>query len=362
MNLLNISMLLLGLAAGVLLFRRFPRLPQTSPVNTAAVSIIIPARNEEANIGNLLSDLQKQKVPIHEIICVDDGSTDGTRAIIRQFPVTCLPIHEKPPGWMGKTYACQKGAEAATGQLLIFLDADLRLGPDTIQALAAQCQNQVVSVQPYHEATHFYEYFAFFFNAVGIGANGAACPASKQKAGLFGPVIGMPKQQFQQIGGYSQVKNSVIEDVELGRVLQQNHLKYSLYIGDKSLRFRMYQNFKELFLGFTKNYSSGAAHTPLLLLLLTLLWIIPLSAAPLLVVQQAIAHNLFPFLLASGFYLAYVAQLMLLCPKIGSFKTASMLVYPLFLLVFHGVFFYSLYSKLFRKKVFWKGREISLKK
>lgn len=351
---LYLAMICLGLAAGFVLYAKIPRLGP-APEQRRTISIIIPVRNEQHNIANLLQDLQAQTRPVQQILCVDDGSTDGTAARIGAFEgVDYLPITQKPDDWMGKTYACQQGGQAATGELLVFIDADVRLGPSTVEQIAAQCQNCLVSVQPYHTVTRFFEHFAFFFNLVGVAANGAACPLAPQKAGLFGPVIALSKMDFLRIGGYEKVKASVIEDVELGRVLQQEGVPFRLFVGDGTLSFRMYQNFGELFRGFVKNYSSGAARTPVRLLLLTFLWITALTAVPL-----SLALGQMPVLFVP-LYALFCAQLWWLSPKIGSFRKLLLLVYPVFLLAFHLIFLYSLCAKWIFKKVTWKGREISL--
>lgn len=360
MQIISLAMLLFGFLAGVLLYYKIPRLKSAGKTHNT-VSVIIPARNEEKNIGKLLKDLARQTNPVHEIICVDDGSEDGTASVIQNFGVKYLRVETKPEGWTGKTYACQTGGDAATGDYLLFLDADVRIGPDTVEKILNSTEDGIVSVQPYHKVRKTFEHFAFFFNLVGIAANGAACPFSEKKAGLFGPVIGMAKTHFIKIGGYSEVKTSVIEDVELGRVMKQNGLGYSLFIGDKTLSFRMYHNFKDLFQGFTKNYSSGALRTPLPLLFLTFIWLTAMTAAPVLVVQNLIQFNLFMVFVSLGLYAAFVCQLVVLSAKIGSFKRIYMLVYPVFLVFFHITFIYSLYAKLFKRKVNWKGREISLK-
>lgn len=357
--------LLAGLMAGVLVFWKIRRLPPAEgemPVTGKKISIIIPARNEANNVGNLLQDLQSQQGVQLEIICVDDGSTDSTADVVQGFGLPCITIQNKPDGWTGKTFACQTGAQAATGDVLMFIDADVRMGAGTIQALAAQhgAGGQVVSVQPYHSVTKFYEHFAMFFNAVGVAANGVACPLSTRKAGLFGPVIVMGRQQFAAIDGFEQVRTSVIEDVKLGKVLEQHGLPYDVYVGDKRLSFTMYQNFKELFLGFVKNYSSGAASTPLFLLVLTLLWLTAVTAAPIVALQGLLGMGAARLVAGLVFYALFCVQMLVVLPRIGSFKPGYICMYPVFLVVFHGIFFYSLYAKLFTKKVQWKGRDISL--
>jgi len=104
------AMMVLGLVASWILFYRFPGLergdPQDPGKKTPQLSIIIPARNEEQNLALLLGDLKKQTRDIHEIICVDDGSTDQTASIATVLGARLITATPKPAGWLGKSWAC----------------------------------------------------------------------------------------------------------------------------------------------------------------------------------------------------------------------------------------------------------------
>ena len=106
---------------------RFVPAPESPPDTT--VSIIIPARNEEDNIGALLASIASDNPHPHEIIVVDDASTDRTAAIARDLGATVVSPPTLPDDWKGKPWACHHGAAAATGDWLLFLDADTRLAP-----------------------------------------------------------------------------------------------------------------------------------------------------------------------------------------------------------------------------------------
>lgn len=393
--LFHLLFVLLGLLSGIALFARFPTLSQpkqrddrpqnaaaTTPADTMStanatdtssasddvaqtlsISVIIPARNEADNLPLLLKSLLCQTVSPLEMICVDDDSTDQTKAVVESFGVRYLKVSDKPSDWTGKTFACQTGAMAASGDLLLFVDADVTLAPNALEQLrlAHLAAGKVISVQPYHAVERFYEHGAMFFNAISVAANGLACPLSKRKAGLFGPVILMSRSQFDEIGGYQQVRQSIVEDVELGRVLLRHGISYTLYPGKGMIRFRMYHSFRELVAGFAKNYAVGSTKTPLLLFFLTFFWLGGLTTAPILLFDAIGMGELRSILFAAGSYLLYVLQLGLVLREIGSFGKRYLPIFPLFLLLFHLTFLYSVFCGVFRKKVTWKGREIPLK-
>src|SRR5215831_9103217 len=105
----------------------------TPPPDNIDVSVIIPARNEEANLEPCLQSLVAQTGPTHEIIVVDDHSTDRTGSIAQSFPtVRAIDAAPLPDGWSGKCNACWTGAKVAKGKWLLFTDADTRHAPSSI--------------------------------------------------------------------------------------------------------------------------------------------------------------------------------------------------------------------------------------
>ena len=96
------------------------------------VSVIVPARNEEANLANCLRSLVGQSGPSYEIIVVDDHSSDRTGEMAKSFPVRVITADPLPEGWSGKCNACWSGAKVAKGKWLLFTDADTRHGADSI--------------------------------------------------------------------------------------------------------------------------------------------------------------------------------------------------------------------------------------
>lgn len=159
-------------AAGFLLFRR-NTVPRESgrPFRTdGKLSVIIPARNEEGNLPYLLGSLQIQSIEGLDIIVVDDHSEDRTRDIAESFGVKVIASPPLPEGWTGKNWAVANGYAEARGDILIFLDADVRLAPLTLLSLlsARERKGGVLSVVPYHQTERFYERLALIPNILGL--------------------------------------------------------------------------------------------------------------------------------------------------------------------------------------------------
>lgn len=361
-NLIEFLIVLIGLAATAFLFYRFPTMPEIKDDGKRfpTVSVIIPARNEEKNLPLLLEDLRGQTLAAYEIICADDASEDSTAHIAQSYGVRVVSLPDKPEGWTGKTWACQNGANVAKGELLLFLDADVRLGRNGLRKLMQAYTNSgcTISVQPYHKTEKIYEQFSMFFNLIQIAANGTALPKALN-IGLFGPIIFIAHADYIKAGGHESTRKSVIEDMALGMRLRKTGLPYRLFVGDEELSFRMYSGgLRSLLQGWVKNLAAGAAKTPFFVFLMVFFWIASLTSVPLHLIKYAVAANAPWLIIYSLLYIAWVSLLAVLTRRVGHFHLWSVIFYPLLIPVLLGVFTVSIIKKVFRLKVTWKGRAI----
>lgn len=359
---IEFCIVLAGMALTALLFHRFPVLPDATedPPGALSVSVIIPARNEESNLPLILRDLREQTCPVGEIIVVDDMSEDSTAQIASAHGARLIRLDAKPEGWTGKSWACRNGADASEGELLLFLDADVRLEKDGIRTLlqAYRAEGCTISVQPYHRTGKVYEQFSMIFNLIQIAANGTTLP-KPLNIGLYGPVILMARADYEKIGGHESVRRSVVEDMALGARMRETGTPYRLFIGNPSVSFRMYGNgLRALLQGWTKNIASGAARTPLPLFAMVFFWIASILSVPIQIIKFSVSQNWPWLLIYCGIYVVWVIVLMLLSRRIGKFKHWTILFYPVLMIVMSGVFIVSVFSRLFGLKVKWKGREI----
>lgn len=345
---------------------RIRRLPEgAEPGTEIPVSVIIPARNEEDKLATLLESLQEQTLAPEEIIVVDDYSEDRTAEIAVAFGARVEQPAEEAADWLGKPRACWSGAQAATGSLLLFLDADTSLAPEALARLTAAHRRYggLISVQPFHAMQRPYERLSAFFNIVLMGAlrSFTLLGSRLQPHGSFGPCLVCSAGDYHRTGGHSLVKYEVLEDVALGRAMADRGVALRNFTGKEVVRFRMYPGgVREVANGWTKNFARGAMTTGPVLLIMLSAWIIGsgISAGYLgaLAIEGWNSHTA----LGLGFYGAYVLQLWWLLRRIGNFGFLSALIYPLHLAFFAAVFLRSLYFTLFRRSVTWKGRQIPI--
>lgn len=360
-NIIEILIVFIGLAVTPLLFYRFPGLVKTkNTVDLATLSVIIPARNEAENLPLLLEDLRNQSYKPFEIICADDDSSDTTAQIAASNGVRVISLHNKPDGWIGKTWACQNGADAARGDLLLFLDADVRLAQNGIQRLMQTYSQRgcTISVQPYHRTETWYEQCSILFCLVQIAANGTSLP-KPMGVGLHGPVILVSKTDYNIIEGHESVKNSIVDDLALGKRLRDSGIPYCLYVGDSDISYRMYSGgLRSLFQGWTKNILSGAVNTPAPLLGMMFFWIASMTSVPIHAALFAGSGNWPWLILYSMLYILWAAVLYVLARHAGYFRLLPIVLFPSLLIVFYVIFSASIIKGILGLKVVWKGRVV----
>ncbi|MEI6780526.1 MAG: glycosyltransferase [Verrucomicrobiota bacterium] len=341
----NILFVTLALwAAGFLLRDRLRPCAATKPSDSPpTLSVIIPARNEAHNLPTLLRSLAAQPLNFHEIIVVDDGSTDHTAKLARQLGAKVIPSQPVPEGWRGKTWACHQGAQAATGELLLFVDADTWFEPGGLVHALSAYNSGAFSIGPYHAVQKPYEDLSLFFNLNMI--------AGTVPNGLFGQMLLVDRESYQRIGGHETVRARILENFWLANQFRAAGIPVRSVAGRSVLSFRMYPNGAgDLIQGWTKGFASGAGQTPRGTLLLLVAWMIGLMLAPLggLVTGD--------WLRWGAAYLLCVGQVAWFSRLAGAFRWWTAVLYPVPLIFFFVVFAWSMLRS--GRRVQWKGREI----
>lgn len=344
-----------GLLAGGWLFRRVPGLPPRGPSGAVTVSVVIPARDEAASLPGLLASLARQTWPPAEIIVVDDHSRDGTAGVAAAAGATVLAAPALPPGWTGKAWACWTGARHATGEVLVFLDADTTLGPDAVERLLGTLDGGgMVSVQPWHRTVRRYERLSAYFNIVAaMGTGLASRRAGRRPVGPFGPCIAVHRHEYFTHGGHRAVQHEILDDLALAK-----HFPRVRSFGGTSAStvcYRMYpEGLGQLVEGWSKNFVAGARATPPARRALIAVWLGgSILSSPL---GWAVAPA--PALAAAA-YVAYAVQLTGMLAQLGRFGRTTGAVFPVYLAGFIVIFLRSLLLAA-RGRVRWKSREVPL--
>ncbi|HEU5348438.1 MAG TPA: glycosyltransferase [Ktedonobacterales bacterium] len=243
---------------------------------SALVSILVPARNEARSIARCIESLARQDYPRCEIIVLDDQSEDQTAAIVEQlasrYPnVRLLRGRALPPNWHGKAYACAQLAEAARGEWLLFVDADVMLAPQCVSVTLRWAQAQragLLTMVPTLLAKSFGEAVLLptvpltFVAVLPLGL--VMHHPSPVFAGALGQFLLFDRDTYQRIGGHAAVRMDIVEDMQLSRLVKRHGGRVVWLDGSVLMRVRMYQSFTEAWHGIAKsafaaiNYSTPA--------------------------------------------------------------------------------------------------------
>lgn len=224
------------------------------------VSIIIPARNEEASLASCLESLVDQTSVAFEIIVVNDHSSDRTREIASSFRnVKVMDAPALPSSWTGKNNALIAGVAQARGEWLLFTDADtVHLTGSLARALheARAGQAALLSYSPEQVVSGFWEKAVMPVIFAELAAHYRPSEVSNPNspaAAANGQYILISREAYDAIGGHVAVADKILEDVELARVMKRSGRKILFRFGGDAVHTRMYRNFSQLREGWTKN-------------------------------------------------------------------------------------------------------------
>ena len=326
------------------------------------ISVIIPARNEEENLARLLPSLQQQEFAPHEIIVVDDHSTDRTGEVARSYGANVVDGKALPEGWHGKPWACQQGAGVAKGDWLLFLDADTvmeREGLLRIGGLSKE-ENCAHSICPYHRIEKRYEELSVFFNVImllGMNAFTFKGPAAAG-IGLFGQAMFVSRRNYVLVGGHERVKREVLENFHLSRHFTAAGVACRCYLGKGTLSMRMFPGgCRDLVAGWSKGFVSGADNTPRSALAGISVWLSGL-------IMMMIALTFLPLadsdarLAIVVLYLLGVLQSLFVFKHAGNFSFLNALFFPIAQVFYQAVFFRALRRRKSGGQIQWKGRDV----
>ena len=337
-------------------------MPSTLPMNLQpTVSAIVPARNEEATIAAAVESLAAQP-EIKEIIVINDQSTDGTAAALQELSsriakLRVLETSGPPGGWVGKNYAASLGAAQATGDWLLFTDADgVHLPGSTARALADAAENgaQLVSYSPEQETRLWWEKALIPFVYTRLAHRFSYAEVNhpdSMAAAASGQYLLIRREDYARIGGHGAVAGEVLEDVALARFAKQAGVRLHFASGNGIMRVRMYRTFGAMWQGWTKNLyplMGGTSRAVGRELFRVVPWI------PLLLLPLALVHLIWGILavvLLAGRHAAYAADLRRnrFSSGLALYYLAGVALYAMALL--HSEWCYA------KGSVAWKGRE-----
>jgi len=244
------------------------------------VSIIVPARNEEASLGDCLHSLTAQTGVSYEIIVVDDGSADRTRKIAGSFAgVRVISPGPLPAGWTGKNNAVVAGAKKARAEWLLFTDADTVHLPGSLAWALAEAKSERADLLSYSPAQVVVTSAERAVMPIVFAELAAQYPPHKvreQSTGVIaanGQYILVRRAAYDATGGHAAVATEILEDVALARRFRSAGQRGFFRFGGDTVRTRMYRNWPQLREGWTKNLALLFPHPQFLAFRSLILWV-----------------------------------------------------------------------------------------
>ena len=366
MIVLAISVILAAIPAFMILANL--RLYRPAPMQgegIPAISVLIPARNEEAAITAAVESALASRHVDLEVIVLDDHSEDRTAEIVRalmakDLRVRLLAAPELPPGWCGKQHACHVLAGSARMPLLAFIDADVRLAPDglaRLTAFQAASDADLVSGVPYQETGTLLEKLLIpLIHFVLLGF----LPLSRMRrftspsyAAGCGQLFLARREAYEAIGGHAAIRTTLHDGIKLPRAFRIAGKKTDLCDATHLASCRMYRGASQVWHGLAKNATEGLAAPGM---------IVP--ATVLLLGGQVLPFALlaaWEWLTPLEIGLAVLGVMLSYAPRIVSalrFRQSALgaALHPLGVLLLVAIQWAALIRRLIGRPATWKGR------
>lgn len=253
---------------------RVPLANSKAPEPAPLVSVLIPARDEGANIASCLESLQRQDYPNFEILVLDDNSSDDTAAIVRRIAsgdnrIRLINGKPLPKGWAGKPFACHQLAGEARGDWFLFTDADTTHAPHMLRSvlsLALELKTSLLSGFPRQLANSLPQKIAtpvWYFIIMSWFPMWLFQRSRKPKVSIaIGQFLFFPRDEYRRIGGHEAVKSRVLEDIWLGIETNRHgglHMAVDL---SSVVSCNMYRNLGDTWKGLARSIYSVALLSP----------------------------------------------------------------------------------------------------
>jgi glycosyltransferase involved in cell wall biosynthesis len=254
------------------------------------ISLLFAARDEEEKLPAALATLAAVDYPHLEIVAVDDRSQDSTGRILDEFAgvhnrLRAVHVKTLPAGWLGKPHALQKAYENATGEWLLFTDADVRFAPDALRraiTLARQRNLDHLTLFGDVEMVGFWEkvlitFFALAFS-VATDPYQASNPHSRAYVGV-GAFQLIKRCAYEACGTHRRLAVEVVDDMKLGKLVKQSGFRSCVGVAQDAVVVRWHAGLGNLIRGVTKNFFAGLGYR-LSFVIVAILGMLLMNVAP----------------------------------------------------------------------------------
>ena len=251
-------------------FLTFPGLRNACPsAIDLKISVLIPARDEVGSIGTTVKSLLRQSYPRFELLILDDHSRDGTAGAARKASqgderLRTLPGRPIPSGWLAKNWACHQLAAQASGEILVFTDADVRWQASALDSLLCEFQRSsadMLAVMPTQQTVTWTERLCVPLMALALHAYLPSVAVHRTRFPLLaaanGQCIAFSRAAYDRLGGHASIRDNILDDIGLARQAKRAGLQLRLVEADGLISCRMYRDWRTVREGYAKNILAG---------------------------------------------------------------------------------------------------------
>jgi chlorobactene glucosyltransferase len=351
--LLGLQSLCIFLFAGYeyLTLMHFPALPTIAAEvsESPLVSIILPVRNQVKTVTDCTRSLVGLTYPNKEIIVVDGRSTDGTKEEIEKFSDQLKIIEEQPlpQGWVGKNWACHQGYQKSKGELLLFTDGDSVHATDSLtRAVDYLCSEKadMVTLAPGTILRSFWEKALQppIFLLIMILVGGKLVNNDKRENAIGnGQYMLFRREAYEKIGGHVAVRDKIVEDYSLARLLKKAGLRLRFVTAQDALGVRMYQSLGEIWRGWRKNFYTVSEKRMLWKALARIVLMFTFLVLPFATLLYGIllfpTNPLNPYLLSGAFMSSLLWLGIIILDRSINVSSAYALLFPVAILIYIAI-------------------------
>jgi hypothetical protein len=373
--------MMIGLTAVAVIFAAIPALlfcanlrlyrPPPAPSSPGddgtvpALSVLIPARNEELAIGSALESVLASRGVELEVVVLDDHSEDATASVVSAVAARDIRVHlvrgqPLPAGWCGKQYACSLLAQVARYPLLVFLDADVRLSPDGLARMAAfldQSKADLASGIPFQETGTLVEKLVIPLNHFVLLGFLPLARMRRRKHPAYAAGCGQlflaRRFAYEAAGGHGAIRASLHDGITLPRALRAAGFRTDLCDLTEIATCRMYRTAGDVWRGLAKNATEGLA-SPVMIVPATAL----LLGGQVLPLGLLAAIAWLPPALACLAVIAAIASYYPRCAAAWRFRQSWLgaCLHPAGILIFLAIQWHALLIAVTHRPAHWKGR------
>jgi len=370
--LLGVQSIFIFLFAGYeyLTLMHFPSLPNLGNAlpGSPNVSIILPVRNQANTVTECVRSLVHVEYPNKEIIVVDGGSTDGTRELLTDFgqQITLIEEEPLPAGWVGKNWACHLGYKKSQGKLLLFTDGDSIHSTDSLTRSVNYLQAEkadLVTLAPGTILRTFWEKVLQppIFLLIMILVGGKLVNDDRRGNAIGnGQYMLFRREAYEKIGGHSAVRDKIVEDYNIARLLKKAGLRLRFVTGEDVLGVRMYASLAEIWRGWRKNFYTVSEKHMLSKAIVRIVLMLTFLVLPFAILGYGLflipTSPLNPYLIA-GAFMAFLLWLgIVILDRSIRISPGYALLFPLAILVYVSIGIDSTVRGSLGFGFSWKGR------